>query len=109
MQSNGHGSTLIYALLHLAGYEAFPIEQVRAFRELGSHTPGHPEYEPAHGVEVTTGPLGQGIANAAGMEIGRESLVALLEAFTLTAGPVPASPSRSEPPAVTKASPLNPP
>ena len=74
MQSNGHGSTLIYALLHLAGYEAFPIEQVRAFRELGSHTPGHPEYEPAHGVEVTTGPLGQGIANAAGMAVAEAML-----------------------------------
>ncbi|MBK6602937.1 MAG: transketolase [Betaproteobacteria bacterium] len=74
VQSNGHGSTLIYALLHLAGYEAFPIEQVRAFRELGSHTPGHPEYEPAHGVEVTTGPLGQGIANAAGMAVAEAML-----------------------------------
>ncbi len=60
VQSNGHGSTLIFSLLHLAGYAAFPIEQIRAFRELGSHTPGHPEYEPAHGVEITTGPLGQG-------------------------------------------------
>ncbi len=74
VQSNGHGSTLIYALLHLAGYAAFPIEQVRAFRELGSNTPGHPEYEPAHGVEVTTGPLGQGIANAAGMAVAEAML-----------------------------------
>jgi transketolase len=74
VQSNGHGSTLIYALLHLAGYGAFPIEQVRAFRELGSNTPGHPEFEPAHGVEVTTGPLGQGIANAAGMAVAEAML-----------------------------------
>ncbi len=74
VQSNGHGSTLIYALLHLAGYVAFPIEQVRAFRELGSNTPGHPEFEPAHGVEVTTGPLGQGIANAAGMAVAEAML-----------------------------------
>ncbi len=74
VQSNGHGSTLIYALLHLAGYEAFPIEQIKRFRELGSHTPGHPEYEPDHGVETTTGPLGQGIANAAGMAVAEAML-----------------------------------
>jgi transketolase len=74
VQSNGHGSTLIYALLHLAGYEAFPIEQIKRFRELGSHTPGHPEYEPDHGVETTTGPLGQGIANAAGMAVAEDML-----------------------------------
>ena len=74
VQSNGHGSTLIYALLHLAGYDAFPIEQIKRFRELGSHTPGHPEYEPDHGVETTTGPLGQGIANAAGMAVAEAML-----------------------------------
>jgi transketolase len=74
VQSNGHGSTLLYALLCLAGYAAFPIDQIRRFRELGSHTPGHPEYAPAHGVEVTTGPLGQGIANAAGMAVAEAML-----------------------------------
>ena len=74
VQSNGHGSTLIYALLHLTGYAAFPIEQVKRFRELGSNTPGHPEYEPDHGVEITTGPLGQGIANAAGMAVAEAML-----------------------------------
>jgi transketolase len=74
VQSNGHGSTLIFSLLHLAGYAAFPIEQIRAFRELGSHTPGHPEYEPAQGVEITTGPLGQGFANAAGMAVAEAML-----------------------------------
>jgi transketolase len=74
VQSNGHGSTLIYALLHLAGYAAFPIEQIRRFRELGSNTPGHPEYAPEHGVETTTGPLGQGIANAAGMAVAEAML-----------------------------------
>ena len=72
--SNGHGSMLLYALLHLSGYEAFPIEQLRAFREFGSHCEGHPEYAPAHGVEVTTGPLGQGIANALGMAVAEEHL-----------------------------------
>ncbi len=74
VQSNGHGSTLIYSLLHLAGYAAFPLEQVMRFRELGSTTPGHPEYEPDHGVEITTGPLGQGIANAAGMAVAEAML-----------------------------------
>ena len=74
VQSNGHGSTLIYSLLHLCGYAAFPLEQVKRFRELGSNTPGHPEYEPDHGVEITTGPLGQGIANAAGMAVAEAML-----------------------------------
>ncbi|WP_022982405.1 transketolase [Ideonella sp. B508-1] len=72
--SNGHGSMLLYALLHLTGYEAFPIEQLRSFRELGSHCEGHPEYAPAHGIEVTTGPLGQGIANAFGMAVAEAYL-----------------------------------
>ena len=71
--SAGHGSMLLYSLLHLSGYDAFPIEALRTFRELGSPAEGHPEYDPAHGIEVTTGPLGQGIANATGM--------ALAEAF----------------------------
>ena len=72
--SNGHGSMLLYALLHLTGYAAFPIEALRNFRCLGSPCAGHPEYDPAHGIETTTGPLGQGIANAAGMAVAEAML-----------------------------------
>lgn len=72
--SNGHGSMLLYALLHLTGYAAFPIEQIQRFRDLGSHCEGHPEINPAHGIEVTTGPLGQGIANAFGMAVAEAYL-----------------------------------
>jgi transketolase len=67
--SNGHGSMLLYSLLHLTGYEQISLEQVKSFRELGSHCAGHPEFDPACGIEVTTGPLGQGIANAFGMAV----------------------------------------
>jgi transketolase len=67
--SNGHGSMLLYALLHLTGYAAFPIEQIRTFRDFGSRCEGHPERDVAAGIEVTTGPLGQGIANAMGMAV----------------------------------------
>ncbi len=74
--SNGHGSMLLYALLHLTGYAAFPIEQIRTFRDFGSHCEGHPERCPAHGIEVTTGPLGQGIGNAFGMAIAEATLAA---------------------------------
>ncbi|MDE2604893.1 MAG: transketolase [Burkholderiales bacterium] len=72
--SNGHGSMLLYALLHLTGYERIGIEQIKSFRELGSRCEGHPEIAPAHGVEVTTGPLGQGIANAFGMAVAEAYL-----------------------------------
>ncbi len=72
--SNGHGSMLLYALLHLTGYAAFPIEALRSFRRLGSPCAGHPEYNPGHGIETTTGPLGQGIANAAGMAVAEAML-----------------------------------
>ncbi|MBL8532914.1 MAG: transketolase [Betaproteobacteria bacterium] len=73
--SNGHGSMLLYALLHLTGY-ALPMEQLAAFRQLHSMTPGHPEFGCAPGVETTTGPLGQGIANAVGMALGERLLAA---------------------------------
>ncbi len=67
--SAGHGSMLLYALLHLTGYEGMPLPQIRNFRQLGSVTAGHPEYGLAAGIETTTGPLGQGLANAVGMAI----------------------------------------
>src|SRR6188472_2906368 len=66
--SNGHGSMLQYALLHLSGYD-LPIDELRRFRQLGSRTPGHPEVGMTPGVETTTGPLGQGLANGVGMAL----------------------------------------
>jgi transketolase len=76
--SAGHGSMLLYALLHLSGYEALPLEQLQRFRQLGSRTEGHPERHPERGIEVTTGLLGQGIANAAGMAVAEAVLGNLL-------------------------------
>jgi transketolase len=73
--SNGHGSMLIYSLLHLSGYD-LPIDELANFRQLHSRTPGHPEYGYAPGVETTTGPLGQGISNAVGMAIAEKTLAA---------------------------------
>ncbi|HFI2705807.1 TPA: transketolase [Escherichia coli] len=74
-QSNGHGSMLIYALLHLTGYD-LSMDDIRDFRQLHSRTPGHPEYGYTPGVETTTGPLGQGVANAVGMAIAEKALAA---------------------------------
>ncbi|WP_394183966.1 transketolase [Marinomonas posidonica] len=73
--SNGHGSMLIYSLLHLSGYN-LPIEELKQFRQLHSKTPGHPEYGYTDGVETTTGPLGAGISNAVGMAIAEKTLAA---------------------------------
>src|SRR5512140_2056347 len=71
--SNGHGSALLYALLHLSGYDV-PMAELQRFRQLGSKTPGHPEWGHTPGVETTTGPLGQGLANAVGMALAERVL-----------------------------------
>jgi transketolase len=73
--SNGHGSMLVYSLLHLSGYQ-LPMAELKNFRQLHSRTPGHPEYGYAPGVETTTGPLGQGLSNAVGMAIAEKTLAA---------------------------------
>ncbi|HVF17065.1 MAG TPA: transketolase, partial [Steroidobacteraceae bacterium] len=73
--SNGHGSMLLYALLHLTGYP-LPMEQLQRFRQLGSHTAGHPEHDIKLGIETTTGPLGQGLANGVGMALAEKTLAA---------------------------------
>lgn len=72
--SNGHGSMLLYSLLYFLGYPGITLEQIQNFRQLHSLTPGHPEYDPQHGIETTTGPLGQGLANAVGMAIAETHL-----------------------------------
>ena len=73
--SNGHASMLLYALLNLSGYD-LPLDELKKFRQLGSKTPGHPEYGHTAGVETTTGPLGQGIANAVGFALAEQLLAA---------------------------------
>jgi transketolase len=74
--SAGHGSMLIYSLLHLTGYEAMTLDQLKRFRQLGSNTAGHPEYGHTPGVETTTGPLGQGLATSVGMALAEKMLAA---------------------------------
>ena len=75
--SGGHGCLLLYSLLYLTGYPSMTLEQLRSFRQLSSHTPGHPEHGP--GIEATTGPLGQGLANAVGMALAEKMMGAEFE------------------------------
>ena len=74
--SAGHGSMLLYALLHLTGYPGVTLDEIRSFRQLGSRTPGHPEFGHTAGVETTTGPLGQGLGNAVGFALAERMLAA---------------------------------
>ena len=74
--SAGHGSMFLYGWLHLSGFASVPIDQVKKFRALGSHTPGHPEFHETEGVEATTGPLGQGVANAVGYAVSQKMAAA---------------------------------
>src|SRR5262245_38978300 len=75
--SAGHGSMLVYAVLHLLGYDAVTLDEIKRFRQIGSLTPGHPENFITPGIETTTGPLGQGLANAVGMAIAERHLAAV--------------------------------
>jgi transketolase len=83
--SNGHASAMLYSVLHLSGYEV-SIADLEQFRQYGSNTPGHPELGDTDGVEVTTGPLGQGLAQAVGMAIAEKHLAAMLQQARLRSG-----------------------
>lgn len=77
--SAGHGSMLLYSLAYLTGYQHMGMDDIKAFRQLGAKTAGHPEYEPNVGIETTTGPLGQGFGNAVGMALAERGLRARFE------------------------------
>src|SRR5687767_5510428 len=74
--SAGHGSMFLYSWLHLSGFQRMTLDEVKNFRQLGSHTPGHPEQFETPGVEATTGPLGQGVANAVGFAVSQKMAAA---------------------------------
>ena len=88
MLSAGHGSMLLYALLYLTGYPGMTIEEIKRFRQLGSKTPGHPEYGHTPGVETTTGPLGQGLGAAVGMALAERMLAARYGAISSIIAPM---------------------
>ncbi len=92
--SNGHASALLYGALHLSGFD-LPMDQLKQFRQWGSHTPGHPEYGETPGVEVTTGPLGQGFAEAVGLAIAEKHLAAVYNQAGDTSSTTTATPRRS--------------
>ena len=93
--SAGHGSALLYSLLHVTGYE-LPMAELQRFRQLGSKTPGHPEYGHTPGVEATTGPLGQGFANGIGFALAQRYLSSRYNrpgSRSWTTGPTPFAPT----------------
>ncbi|GEO12527.1 hypothetical protein MAE02_02230 [Microvirga aerophila] len=89
VQSSGHGSMLLYSLLHLSGYEKITIDEIKRFRELGSRCEGHPELDPTCGIEITTGPLGQGIANARVWRLPRLSWASGSDGISPITTPIP--------------------